>query len=114
MLLFILNVGYSHDTGACHSVSLVRLEHADYIELCPVAPGTATRTINNGDASTHESGELEIVLNTAGATVTQNLIALHATPKTFTQAMGRSLESPTHNRAPCHSGMVCMCPAVLK
>ena len=52
-----LNVGYSHDTGACHSVSLVRLEHADYTELCPVAPGTAAGTVNIGNASTHETGD---------------------------------------------------------
>ena len=49
--------GYSTLTGACHSVSLVRLEHVDYSELCAVAPGTAAGTVNIGDASTHESGD---------------------------------------------------------
>ena len=54
---FFTVTGFSHDTGACHSISLVRLEPRVDPGLCPVAAGTASGTVNIGDASTHSGGD---------------------------------------------------------
>ena len=49
---FFTVTGFSHDTGACHSISLVRLEPRVDPGLCPVARD-GIRNGQHRDASTH-------------------------------------------------------------